>query len=123
MFGDDVPEGVTPFDSVMSDVVATDSQDRDAEAVPFDLSPQEDERAELPDLPEQERSDIPWGEIRKGIESLGLAAKTAAEVYRVVGAAITGKDPLAGVPINIPTGEKSQYDADMSRIRQLAEGK
>lgn len=122
MFGDEVPEGVTPFDSVMSDVVG-DEQDIDAESIPFDLSPTEDERAELPALPEQERSDIPWGQIREAINTIGLGAKTTAEVYRVVGAALTGKDPLGGVAINLPTGEQSDYDRDMARLRQLASGK
>lgn len=114
---DDIPEGLSPFDDVMRD-----DRDQDAGVLTvdnYDRSPFE--RPELPVLPEQEFSGIPWGQIQKGIETLALGAKTTAEIYRVVSTAITGKDPFNGVPINIPTGE-SQYDKDLARIRKLADG-
>lgn len=113
---DDTPEGLTPFDEVMRD-----DRDQDSESVPFDTSPNDDERAQLPPLPEQDRSDIPWDEIRKAIGTVGLGVKTTAEVYRAVEVAITGKDPFKGVPINIPTGD-SQYDKDMAELKKLAKG-
>jgi len=116
MSSEDVPDGLTPFDEVLRD-----DRDQDSESIPFDYSPSDDERAQLPPLPEQERSDIPWDDIRKAISTVGLGAKTTAEVYRVVSTAITGKDPLAGIPINIPTGD-SQYDKDMARLKKLAQG-
>lgn len=115
---DDVPSGLTPFDDVIRD-----DRDQDSEAIPFDYGVADDERAQLPPLPEQERSDIPWADIRRAIETVGLGVKTTSDVYRVVQVAITGKDPFAGIDIKIPTGQPSQEDKDLARIRALAESK
>ena len=116
MATDDIPEGLFPFDDVMRD-----DRDQDAEVFPFDNERDPSERPELPELPEQQRGNVDWASIREGIYTVGLGAKAAAELYKTVTVAVTGKDPFNGVPINIPTGE-SQYDKDLARIRKLADG-
>lgn len=108
---DGVPEGLIPSFG-----------DDDAEVIDFGPSRSEDERPELPLLPEQQTSGIDWDSIRAGIETAGLAANTAAGLYKTITIAVTGKDPFHGIPIDIPTGKapRTSEESELARAKRLA---
>lgn len=109
---DEIPDGLLPdFDF-----------DGDSEVIDFGPSRFDDERPELPELPEQARGDIDWESIRRGIETAGLAAKTAAELYRTITVAVTKQDPFAGIKIDIPTGRETapKQKSELDHLRSLA---
>lgn len=107
---DDIPEGLIPFFG-----------DEDRSVIDFGPSRDEDERPELPLLPEQQTSGVDWDSIRKAIETAGLAAGVAAGLYKTVTIAVTGKDPFQGIPIDIPSGNP-KAETELQRLKKLATG-